>query len=520
MNTSSVVDDQDSQDLVGRSVLPALTWRRVAYPSCVLSLVALSTAIQLSFVRREVNGEMYAFRQSQTAMVVREFMRHGFDLRTPLPVFGTHSYAPFEMPLFQEFAALLGRVLDLQPVTATRLAGIICFQLTAVVLALLARRWFCAKTSLAALILFQWLPFGFQWGHAALIEFAPVLMMLSAVLLLTTGWIDSGDKRAVALKIVVILLVSTGFLIKPTTGIVLVPVLFVPAIDAMRKQAFARSSWRLLTTPAIALTTAVIVTQVWTSWADSVKSESRWTSPLTSSALKQWNFGTLHQRTSLGTWVTILNHYWAVIVGGAAGFALFSVIAVICWRWSTAVIVLSLTPLLGPLFFINLYTVHSYYSCAIYAALVLVAAAAIVGLSNRFGEFRDRIAIITVGVVLLLFTAWTSSEGALYRSEMALQFGVPALSTSISQTVAPDAQVFVVGCDWDPTIPYYADRRALMYTGWRGMIPSQDDLAPVTHVAFCTGTDQEQQQELKRLLPSTYQATRTSPGIYVLKKTP
>ena len=68
-------------------------------------------------------SEADSFRFAQTTLVVKQFMSFGFDLRMPLPIFGANSFLPFEFPIFQGVAALLGSVFNTSPLFAARLAN-------------------------------------------------------------------------------------------------------------------------------------------------------------------------------------------------------------------------------------------------------------------------------------------------------------------------------------------------------------------------------------------------------------
>jgi hypothetical protein len=61
-------------------------------------LLVTSSVFQISKIDVSLN-ENNSFRQSQTVMLVREFLRNGFDPASPLPIFGTQSKVPFEFPI-------------------------------------------------------------------------------------------------------------------------------------------------------------------------------------------------------------------------------------------------------------------------------------------------------------------------------------------------------------------------------------------------------------------------------------
>jgi hypothetical protein len=69
-----------------------------------LVIIALGTAIRIPQLGHGLN-EMHAFRQSRTAYVAQQYARDGIDLtHTPLPIFGSDSDFPMEVPLVQATA--------------------------------------------------------------------------------------------------------------------------------------------------------------------------------------------------------------------------------------------------------------------------------------------------------------------------------------------------------------------------------------------------------------------------------
>jgi 4-amino-4-deoxy-L-arabinose transferase-like glycosyltransferase len=472
---------------------------------------------QLRFVGMSLGGELHDHRQTQTAMVVREFMRHGFDWRTPLPVFGLNSYAPFEVPVFQWIAAEVGRILGFAADQATRLTGATFFQLTAVLVWWIAARWFSRASALAALVLFQFLPFGLQWGHAALIEFMPVACMLVAVLLLEYGDRERSKSIRVAAAAGVVVLAVSAVLTKSTTALVLAPLLFVPGLRTWRStRGWARyRSWAI---PAAALVLAALAGAWWTAAADGVKASSRYTVPLTSSHLVTWTFGTIDQRLDPSTWLRVLDGYWGAITGGAVAYVILCAIALVGWKARPAVVVVAFVPLLGPIVFTNLYWVHDYYSCAVFTALVLLAGAAVGAVARRLTTTLAAATASALAVALLLLLAWLSPRGEAYWWNLESVHASPPLSVTLDSIVPAGQGVVYLNCDWNPTVPFYADRPALMVTGWPGSTPTVKDLTGFTYAAFCSEPADGFDGSLATNLPDGISWERVGTGIYELSR--
>lgn len=501
-------------------VVAPVRWRNPRHVWLAASALVLlvGSLAQFRYIGRGFAGEFYDSRFSQTTMVVREFVRKGFDWRTPLPVFGEHSMVPFEFPLFQGIAALVARVSGLTPETSTRLAGLLAFQAVAVLVWWLASRWFSRTSALAALVLFELLPFGMEYGHAALIDFLPVAIILAAVALLEPVATATSRWLVLTCSLAVVLLVPIGFLTKSTTGLALIPVLAIPGLMAKRSSRGIARQRTTLGVAGAAVALALVATSVWTRLTDDVKLQNKWASGLTSGALKNWNFGTLEQRHYFSTWEIIFNQHWATITAGVVVFLVAVGVSLVTWKFSSASVIVAVTPLLAPVIFTNLYLEHSYYSIAVYPLLVMLFGAAIGGACQAVPGLRERAAVAAISILVLLSLTWLSSEGGKYREVLSASVPVPPISTLVKATVPSGVTVLYLGCDWNPTYPYYADRPALMLPGWSALQPTADDLQGVGYAAFCAEPGGGYDATLERVLPRGFSWTAAGTGLFALQK--
>ncbi|HET9944710.1 MAG TPA: glycosyltransferase family 39 protein, partial [Actinomycetes bacterium] len=272
-------------------------WSSRTFWAVLVGMTAAAGLLRLPWVDRGLN-ENTSFRQTQTAFTVREYMRNGIDLlHAPMPVLGPPWDLPFELPLFQALAAVVGR-LGLDSTTAARLTGLVFFQLTCLALAVLALRWFSRATALLTVVLFQLSPFGVQWGSASLIEFLATACSVGAVVVVDV-W--STRRRPVWLVLAVVLQVL-AFLVKPTTAVPWLVAYAVPVarmvLDAPTSRARATVAAWASAPPLAGLVAAVL----WTRHADDIKAASPFTEGLTSRSLMTWNFGTPGQRLDPAAW--------------------------------------------------------------------------------------------------------------------------------------------------------------------------------------------------------------------------
>lgn len=437
----------------------------------VIGIIAFGTAIRIPQLGHLLY-ESHSFRQTQTAMVVREYGRHGVDLlTTPLPVFGPGADVPFELPLFQAVAALLthtGLTVDM----STRLVGLMSFQLAALLLWVLVRRWHSTRAAHVALALMQVLPFALAWGAAALIEFSAVAFGLGMVLAVDTylrrgGPVPllSGSAAAWACA-----------LVKVTT---LVPwsLLLVGATLAVvrTRQGVTRAATAAIIGPGLGLCLAV----GWSRYADAVKTYNPATRWLTSGELVEWNFGTVASRLSLTANRELASHAF-LEVGGPLGLgvaiALVGLLFGVGSAWHRAGLLLTVAS--GPAILFNLYIVHSYYWVAVFPALVALMALGLEAVAERlrYNSASPNRAVALLAALLALGAA-AVSPGPQEFGQFARANAVPELAQALAARTAPDANVLVIGCTWDPSLLYAADRKGFMVVD-----TSQDAKPPATEM--------------------------------------
>jgi len=436
---------------------PRATWWLVG------AVIAVGTLIRIPQLGHGL-AEAYAFRQTQTAFVAREFAIHGIDLmHTPLPVFGPGADVPMEFPLWQGIAAVL-MMAGLPADVAVRVLALVSFQLCAVLLALLVRRWHGSATAVVATVLLQFLPFGLLWGAASLIDFFSVALALLMVLGIDAwfrdrhvGWLVAGAVGAVL-----------AFLVKVTTvpswGLLLV----VSLVLMVRERGWA-GSWRRLLLGAVGPILGFGAALAWTAYADGVKRADPATAFLTSSELRGWNFGTLAQRLDADGYLTILERIASEIAGPALFGLLLAVAAAIFQpRFADRLRTLGwlLVAVAAPLVFFNLYVVHSYYLIAVYPAIVAAMAVGSVWLLRILPVRRwQRAALAGVAAVALFGGTFLSPAGHSDVAQWAIGNPRPSVSSLLLDQTEPDDLVVMIGCDWDPSFLYYGERAGFMFRG-------------------------------------------------------
>jgi multisubunit Na+/H+ antiporter MnhF subunit len=477
----------------GAPIEPFVRW--------LAGLIAVGTLIRIPQVSHGLN-EMYAFRQTQTTYVALEYARHGINLlHTPLPVFGPNSDVPMEFPLVQAMAAVLIR-LGVGPDLAMRIVGLAGFQAAAILLAVLVLRWHGRLATIVVTALFEFSPFGLAWGAAALIDFPAVALSLGMVVGLD-AWFRTGSRIGLLSGVMSGWL---AFLVKATTP----PAWCVLVVLSAATAYLTARSWRRIITGFLAgPIPGVAVGLWWARYADAVKSRNPLTQFLTSASLKDWNFGTLHQRLDPGAYERILLRVNSEIAGPLALGIVLAVLGIILaptkverirragWLGTAAA---------APLLFFNLYYIHNYYLIGIFPAIIAAVGIGVVAVAQR----------------IRANTAWVAAAGT------ALIVVGSALPQNILQWItspAPDPGaeriraatntndlIVVVGCDWNPTTLYSADRRGLMLRDKNLDVWKHENINDYNYLFSCDSA-----KNVTEYLPAGYDMMPTSvPGLWRL----
>ncbi len=405
------------------------------------------TYLYLKLLGRNLN-EFFAFRQTQTAwgaLAYDLFADKNFVTQTP--VLGPPYLIPFEFPLYQWLHIILSQTTQLSIDYSGRLLSLLIFLLSAVFLFLIARFRFNRYESSAILILYLYLPFAVQWSTAVLIDFLSVLLILISIYLILRY------KSSGVVYLLVTVLLSLAGAIKGTTLLTWIPILIFIFLVPLRKKLI--SLWPVVI--------SLLFSIIWTMYADLIKSDNPYTEWLTSSNLRGWNFGNLKSRLNPENITTIFSRISDLMLGGQILTTFF--IIILFYNISKSKLVslqnsLLISILLGPSLFFNLYVVHDYYLIAIYPLIVFLF---VLILNQTFKHFNLNHAFLFLIIGLVIFSSWTSNLGIKYYNNILSNPTIPEISLKIKEDTKLSDDIIFHNCnDWDPTIPYYAERRGLM----------------------------------------------------------
>ncbi len=431
------------------------------YPALLLLIAA---AIRIPRLDDSI-AEMFSFRQTQTAFVIRSMSENGYNpFGAQTPVLGEPWMVPFEFPLFQLIAAMFADLFNVDPGYAGRLTSTIFFLLSAFGFYLFAAKAFGRPIAQLALPIYLFTPFAFQWGSSSLIEWLPVCCGVWALYL--ASFIDKSKSniRGIGVVFSSAFLLSISALSKATTGVIWLAAIFLfIALAIGANSAFTGDKVFLLLRIGTVYSFALAPTVLWNSYADQIKTTNPFTAWLTSQNLKEWNFGTFAQRIDVNNWRAIYDRVDQTVIGIGLVFVAISIFILMSqeihsrnFRW------MIFSSLLGPIVFFNLYVVHDYYLVAIYPFLVLALTVAIDVAAKKLASPGQAFKVMITSAFLVFLSTFISPLGSSYMNNYNLSETTPEISSIIAQNTESNEKIIMIGCDWDPTYLYFADRKGLM----------------------------------------------------------
>jgi hypothetical protein len=396
------------------------------------------------------------FRQAQTALSTHWIKaENNFSLAYPTPVLGKPWSLPMEFPFYQWTVVTVSKVTNWSLTKSGRAVSIACFYLTLPAIFLLLRRWQVAPAH--------------RWLVLAVVVTCPLYIFYARAFLIETMalmfsvWFWVAFERAVAERsrawLAVAVVAGTGAgLVKVTTFMLyLLPagIWALARLWAARKQ-----GWKTeLAWMAAAVVAPFGATLWWLNFADATKALNPLANFLTSSNLKEFNFGTMTILLSPEAWATKLRIVREELTWlPAILFCLALGLLVARGRWrSVAGCVLGFGSVL--VIFPVLYEHHEYYYVANTLLLLVAMGLGLVALlESRVSRW------VAVGAVVFVLGAQSGRYLTwYYPNQRLISPGGDGLTTSLRTLTNPGDVVVVLGQDWNSMTAYYAQRRAIMF---------------------------------------------------------
>ena len=402
------------------------------------------------------------FRETQTAISAYFIQRdHDFSLAYPTPVLGKPWSVPMEFPLYQWTVVRLSDATGMELTTAGRTVSLTCFYLTLPALFLLLGRIGLAwPRRLVALGFVLSCPLYIFYGRSFLIE---------TMALMFAGWFLVGYLKAMeqwrpGWFVFACLVGSAAGLVKVTTFLfVLMPAFGWTTVGLwQRRPGAVGGSWRdMAGTAGRALGTVAlpcVAAYWWVRFADATKALNPMADFLRSENMMDFNFGTTETRFAAVIWHRHIAILFREIVGWwtLVGAGLLAIL----WarRWWGWIVLLVFFFFAVQLVFPVLYAWHEYYYVANAFMLLLAIGLVACGLlESRWPRS------VVWGLILALHAGQIQSYLQLkYPIQRVPSNGGSPMTQALRAVTEPDDIIVIAGNDWNSSIPFAAQRRALM----------------------------------------------------------
>ena len=413
--------------------------------------------------------DIYAFRQTQTALTAYWLLHGGPWLKYETPNLGYPWSIPFEFPLYQWVVAILAAT-GLSLEASGRLVS---FGFHVACLWPIARmsRWagFGHKGLLVFATLFLSAPLYIYWARGFMIESCALFFSLLAVSYVLDIFLA---RSVVPVTVTAAVAGSLGALVKLTTfvpALCLSALVLVAFLVRVRRQWAQRDNLIRIASACVAILIPVATCSAWTRFSDAVKAENPLAAGhLTSDVLLPFTVGTLPQRFSAELWARVISGqilpdflgYSTILAGVAVG-------AVLLRRNSTFLGLAAIGGFLSaPLAFSNLYIVHSYYP---YANGVYLLCAVAIGITTLLQAGRPVVALVLLALIaggqqwyfyrVYPPIGFRDANGDRYY-EIAL----------VSRDIVPASEALIVlGDDWSPVSLYISRHKGLVLPNWNNL---------------------------------------------------
>jgi dolichol-phosphate mannosyltransferase len=403
----------------------------------------------------------HGFRQTQTAITSYYLMQGGPFLKYEWPVFGAPWSIPFEFPLYQWIVAETATLFHTPLEQTGRFVSELFFGLSLATLwAILSEVGIPPIYRLVFIALVLVSPQYIFWSRTFLIE-STALFFCATYLFFVIRFIRT---RSAWDAVAGGLFGVCGALVKVTTfpGFAVVGgLLYILSAVRFSDEKDFKSRGDLSSHAVAFLTFAclpILVEWAWVYYTDQVKALNISAVNLTSSAMRKWNWGTLHQRISGETWSVLLFRTLPDVLGSTK-VVLFLLLGLFMVRQRALPVLICICGFLSAfLLFTNLHVIHNYYSYANGVFLIAAMSWCIVALlqSKRWHAF--------LGVAIFLICVLSAIKGyseRFYKTQISNSYKFSELARRIKSVTEPEDVILIFNWDWSPELAYYSQRRAL-----------------------------------------------------------
>lgn len=400
-------------------------------------------------------SDMHGFRQTQTAISVDYLIKEAFTLNYITPSLGAPWIIPNEFPTYQFTVAIFSKLTQINLIYSGRIISLLFFYLT-LIFVNKAFKLINLESNNRKLILALILcsPVYLFWSRTFMIE--------STALFLTFAFIFFIIKftQTVTWKTLMLALAFGGLaaLTKSTifaTGSLLILIYLAFMKKLFNGKIFTKSVYVLAILGSI-----FVINTIWVRYTDYLKSQNPLAAKfIVTEYLKEWYFGTPAQRLDKNIWDTLaqrINHEASIHLPILVTILLLGIILT---KYRLFIVAFLLVFISGPLIFLNVYWIHNYYlyENAIYLQIALGLALGGLWQTNKLRNFVNY-ALVPLVFTLLLLNYYQNY----YPSQSQDNRQMYNIAQVIKSYTNKQDVLLIYGYDWNPEIPFYAERKAIM----------------------------------------------------------
>jgi hypothetical protein len=445
----------------------------------ILFFVCLTIHLMLSFVGwGNTLCDNHSSRQTLTAISTYYTIKDGFKINYITPVLGKAWAVPLEFPLYQWIVAAVVIISKIPLDQGGRLVSLIFFYFSFIPIYFLLTHFIAKKSHrLIFLCLILASPFFIFWSRTFLIE--PLALFLSLSFLL--GVVNSTIKS----RSLVVLITCVAGTLAGLTKITTFSIYYLAGLIFYFLFRVRSNSWviglpdvskKKFISSIFLFGVPVIINLWYIHFADMQKSLNPIANVFTSYASRWWYIGRIEDKFTWEAWSQILKFSSSIIFYATKVFIIsygfiFGLLFILAQRYRKEALFCLLLFLSGPLVFTNLYYRHIYYYYANAVFLLSSLAFIVVSLleDNKWKYFTKLVILPA-----LLLTMYSTYFFSYYSTQKKNHLYLRPLIEAIKSHTSESDIILIYGFDWHPEIPYYSQRRALMYHIWTGGVFSDN----------------------------------------------
>jgi hypothetical protein len=410
-------------------------------------------------------NDLHGFRQSQTALSTYWLNREPHGLAYITPVLGYPWSVPFEYPVYQWIVVFLMKA-GVPLVVGGRIVSFAAFIGCLVPLKVMARDFNIPNRAfLFVAVIYLACPFYIFWSRTFMIETTALLFSLCWL----AGFVRFGRSPSLTLWLATVVFGILAALTKSTTFLSIGPVaggLFLTeAFNWLHKDRTSRRFLGLFARGALCLI-PLATCYAWVVTSDLIKSANPFGLYLDSTALLQWNFGTLAQRFTLGDTMIVSILTSLVNAFGKVGV---SVMPLLIWlglknnRYRTVIVGAIGAYLSAFLIFTNLHVIHIYYQVS---NAIFICVAIGVSIASIMDKGWHKAAAVML--VCILISQAQFFRDFYWRHIRYDNVADPAVKTAQAarDTTKSNESLLFIGDNFSSVVPFYSERKSLAVVPW------------------------------------------------------